>query len=199
MSYPVISPPRDDQNVANRFDWTTQQAKDFFDWHQSISEARIQILLTRLGIQPAGMQSRDLLATAGARVKELICGQVRSEFVTSAPQDKTVSVKGQDIVTTHAGAPKLTREGESLGVDMGLLTARAVVADFPSVTWKIQKSRGREVSKNLPVISGYGESWQYYCPVLVSPANVLSIAEGRFADAEHWIRVYDNVRTKLRK
>ncbi|CAG1001294.1 hypothetical protein ANRL2_04057 [Anaerolineae bacterium] len=195
MTYPLISFPSEELTPSNRFEWSTAQAKQFYAWFMDSMPARISGLMSFLGLPGELAASREGVVRAELRIQEIVIGKLLDVWVAPATTAKSVNVKGQVIETVKEGDLRSTPEGYSLSVDMGIMTSNALVKLFPSLNWKMQKSRGREVSKNLPVISGFGESWRYYCPFTASQANVEGIAKHGKNEPKLWVSVFDSIAT----
>lgn len=172
-SYPFFAPPGVLADKGPK-EWTKKEAQSYFDWFMGSIDHRVDGLLSFLGIDPEGMEARELLARAGQQVAQLL-------------KQPPFTEPGED-------GPDLTVQGAALAADIGILTAKLVYSATSDHTqWEILRRLGkREVSYNLPVLAGYAPGdWEYYEPVGTAIAEAYGVLANR-RPSTAWVEAYDS-------
>ncbi len=151
MSYPLFIPPEPLVSIPRR-SWTKRQADAYFEWLLGVQDSRIACLLDHLSFLGVP-EPQDLLALG-----ESITERLRNQIADPQTLD-------------------LTNEGLALAADLGLLTARIVLAHNPGVRWLVVRGPKTYVHYNLPVLDGFRDSLHLE-PVGGSIGNARGVVKG---------------------
>ena len=188
--YPPFVPPGDLASVDSA-DWSKRQAALYLAWVQQQIVPRTDYLLGFLGVDPT-LSHREILVEAGRAVQALLSDP--SIMMASRGEEEILLLGRHAFVDS---GPQLTSAGLGLTADMGLLTARMLLADHPGWQWEIGNGPRRAAWRNLPVLAVRGE--QSLDPVLVSTSNAYGLARGdrpagRTLTSDAWAELYDHCR-----
>lgn len=177
--YPLFAPPADLAEKP-RAEWTTTDARRYFDWLMAVVPERVATVTALLGLDPDGAPG-DVLSAAGKQMAMLLSMPGMS---TEGRLERSTLRRHE--VETHTG-PLVTVTGYALAADLGLLMATLLRAECPDLRWEIVTRPRSDVFYHLPVLRPFG-------PVQMEPIQVSVNTAHRVLDgsgpASGWRDVY---------
>lgn len=163
--------------LKSREDWNAKEAKEYRDWLLGILDERVEGLLKRLGetwSESPAIQLRVVGEKAAALLK-------REPYSEEAPTGR-----------------ELTDTGLALAADLGLLVAKYLLRTHPDkLKWVIRRKGKREVTYNLPVITGFPIDYNDHLdPIGVSISNAWAVLRNQ-QDSGVWARLYEHCEKDL--
>jgi hypothetical protein len=128
--YILFIPPEEVASVKAKL-WNAKQAKDYFNWFNSVKDDRVEYLLTSIDETLTGNHMIDI-KRIGKKVTNFL---KKPPF--SAPKD---------------GELAITNKGLALIADLSLLISKLIIEKHPQIIWKIVKRPKGDISYNLPAL-----------------------------------------------
>lgn len=185
--------PPDHLSSKDRKDWSRREAREYLDWFLEVQQSRIGKLTTYLEEPRDRLSPQEHLLACGKKAAELFVGEnftskvdngrshleLPSGFAFDDEKAAVVSKLASIALADARGRKSLTNAGNSLAVDMAILTTGYLLDARPDdLKWETSRKRGkREVSYNLPVLVGK-ISAPYIEPIRVSTVIAMKASRG---------------------
>lgn len=182
--YPIFWPGDLPFFVSERSTWTKAQTEEWAAWLQRVVVPRTDFLLRFFSVDPA-LPSRERFAETVARAAALCASD--PEAISAAPRERTIQLRGH-VETIDVG-PQPSGFALAIGIDLGLLAARSLQADYPeTLSWEIIWKPKNDVSFRNPVLRSTTSS-DKLDPLLIGQTLAAKLANGKI-DREGAARQY---------
>ena len=208
FDYRAAEPPEgfDLLNRRARYQYTAQQAQEYFAWHQAILQERISYLLNFCS-QDSGITYKELWTFPDGLLPLWRWFLQNSEVVPLAPEDR--EKMQEDLAVQMAGHPKgvisdivadmipervLSQKTEEIIQDIAMYVGDGFTRLSSKLYWELLRKPKSEVSYNCAVINGLtppgiipGHTL-YLEPISIVKVQALHLVDGYAREEDlHWI------------
>ncbi len=162
--YPLFIPPME-VSEKQYHDWTTAEAKLYFNWFISIKQDRCNYLMEYLEERLTNNHEEDLMRI-GLKIKHCLFKEPFSQLSNNRKYE-------------------ITNKGLAIAADIGILVSCLIIRINPKVSWKIWKKGKRDLSYNLPVMIGFSKI-DYIEPIRISTADARLILCDEKGESAWW-------------
>lgn len=164
--YPLFIPPPEVHSKKPR-EWTSDEAKLYFDWFMSVKDDRVEYLTTVFDEAFTGNIEADL-KKIGQKVYE--------------------TLKKEPFSSEESTGKTITNMGLAIATDMALLVSRIIISKHPKIKWGIVKKPKSDISYQLPALFEFGKRGPVEL-IRVSIVNARAILRGE-EKSDIWWRMF---------
>jgi hypothetical protein len=177
--YPVFWPDELPFFASERETWTKTQTEDWAAWLQGAIESRTDFLLQFLSVDPALSASERFAAAVAAAASLCACD---TGAMSAAPLKRTIRFRGHKA--TFDVGPQPSGVALAIGIDLALLAARSMLADYPqALVWEIVWTPKTDVSFRNPVLKSTVNSLRFD-PLLLGQGLAAELVVGKLNRAK---------------